>query len=217
MGRQRHVDRRRLLTVFSASLQREADGIWMGHVAIERLRDGGLQLRAPRSVTTDASERPWWRRDWHRAQRREPATSGWRELLERVDRWRDDDAPRAFARPGPGYGQDLRSARTFVVTAPMAGQDLLVHRRYGPGPDQPVRSAIAARSGVAPNNRFCRSGRKVSCRPRPPPARRPDRDLPATSEGGGLPLRRLRGRSKRPDPDSVDPPPRPSTNGRPGD
>ena len=47
MGRQRHGDRRGLLAVLAASLQREPHGIWVWHVAIERRQDGGLQLGCP--------------------------------------------------------------------------------------------------------------------------------------------------------------------------
>ena len=47
MGWQRHVDRRDLLAVFAAALQRQAHGIWMWHIAIERRHDGGLQLGSP--------------------------------------------------------------------------------------------------------------------------------------------------------------------------
>jgi hypothetical protein len=47
MGRQRHGDRRDLLAVFAAALQRQAHGIWMWHIAIERRHDGRLQLGSP--------------------------------------------------------------------------------------------------------------------------------------------------------------------------
>ena len=47
MGWQRHVDRRDLLAVFAAALQRQAHGIWMWHIAIERRHDGRLQLGSP--------------------------------------------------------------------------------------------------------------------------------------------------------------------------
>jgi hypothetical protein len=47
MGWQRHVDRWDLLAVFAAALQRQAHGIWMWHIAIERRHDGRLQLSSP--------------------------------------------------------------------------------------------------------------------------------------------------------------------------
>ena len=47
MGRQRHGDGRSLSAVFAASLQCEAHGIWVWHIAIERHQDGGLQLGSP--------------------------------------------------------------------------------------------------------------------------------------------------------------------------
>ena len=56
------VDRRGLATLLAPALQREADGIGMRHVAVERLADGGLQvggavaIEQPRQSIGDGAE-----------------------------------------------------------------------------------------------------------------------------------------------------------------